>query len=68
MRISLPDIDRGRAHPRNILFAVVSSIEDAQYYKLSNKNDTLSQLYIRNQFGVYLLSLIQLDEILSWYM
>ncbi|KAF0760901.1 Uncharacterized protein FWK35_00011276 [Aphis craccivora] len=66
-RVSLPDIDRGRADPRNIIFAIVPSIENAQYYKLGNKYDTLPQLYTINQFGVYLLSLIQLDEVLRWY-
>jgi len=51
VRVSLPDVERGRADPRNIIFAVVS-IEDEQYYKLGNKYGTLPQLYTRNQFGV----------------
>eukprot|EP00102_Acyrthosiphon_pisum_P027906 XP_016665116.1 PREDICTED: KRAB-A domain-containing protein 2-like [Acyrthosiphon pisum] len=33
VRVTLPDVDRGRADPRNILFAVVA-IENEQYYKL----------------------------------
>ena len=50
VRVTLPDVDRGRADPRNILFAVVA-IENEQYYKLGNKYGTLPQLYTRNQFG-----------------
>uniref|UniRef100_A0A2S2NJR4 KRAB-A domain-containing protein 2 n=1 Tax=Schizaphis graminum TaxID=13262 RepID=A0A2S2NJR4_SCHGA len=62
VRVSLPDVDRGRADPRNIIFAVVS-IEDGQYYKLGNKYGTLPQLYTRNQFSVCPLALIPLDEV-----
>ncbi|CAI6352153.1 unnamed protein product [Macrosiphum euphorbiae] len=62
VRVSLPDVDRGRADPRNIIFGVVS-IEDGQYYKLGNKYVTLPQLYTRNQFGVCPVSLIPLDEV-----
>jgi len=61
MIVSLPDVDKGQTDPRNIIFAVISSIEDGQFYKIGNKYCTLSQLYTRNQFDVYLLSLIQLD-------
>jgi len=32
-------------------------------YKLGKEYNTLPQLYIRNQFGVYSLSLILLDEV-----
>jgi len=62
VRVSLPDVDRGRADPKNIIFAIVS-IEDGQYYNLGNKYGTLSQLYTRNQFGVCPLFLIPLDEV-----
>ncbi|XP_025204536.1 dehydrogenase/reductase SDR family member 11-like isoform X2 [Melanaphis sacchari] len=62
VRVTLPDVDRGRADPKNILFAVVA-IEDEQYYKLGNKYGTLPQLYTRNQFGVCPISLIPLDEV-----
>lgn len=62
VRVTLPDVDRGRADPRNILFAIVA-IEDEQYYKLGNKYGTLPQLYTRNQFGVCPISLIPLDEV-----
>jgi hypothetical protein len=61
VRVTLPDDDRGRADPRNIIFAVVS-IEDEQYYKLGNKYGTSPHLYTRNQFGICLLPLIPLDE------
>lgn len=40
MIVSLPDVDRGRADPRNIIFAVKSSIEDGQFYKIGNKYGT----------------------------
>jgi len=39
------------------------SIEDGQYFKLSNKYGTLPQLYTKNQFGVRPLNLKPLDEI-----
>jgi len=56
MIVSLLDVDRVRADPRNIIlfiFAVMSSIEDEKFYKNDNKYGTLSQLYTRNQFDVY---------------
>jgi len=39
VRVTLPDVNRLLADPRNILFAVVA-IEDEQYYKLGNKYGT----------------------------
>ncbi|KAF0772011.1 Uncharacterized protein FWK35_00005908 [Aphis craccivora] len=43
LRVSLPDVDIGRADLRNIISAVWS-IEDGQYYKLGNKYGTLPHL------------------------
>ncbi|KAF0770056.1 Uncharacterized protein FWK35_00012581 [Aphis craccivora] len=58
VRVVLPDVGRGRADKRNIIFA-----EDGQYYKLGNKYSTMPQLCTRKEFGVCLLSLMPLDEV-----
>ncbi|KAJ8961455.1 hypothetical protein NQ318_014703 [Aromia moschata] len=51
VRIQVPDIDRGRTDPRNVL-AVVVGIEDSDFYKLATKDGTLKQLFTRNQFVI----------------
>lgn len=36
VRVKLPEVDRSKGDPQNVLFAVVS-ISDNQYYELGNK-------------------------------
>ncbi|XP_050303513.1 SCAN domain-containing protein 3-like [Anthonomus grandis grandis] len=47
--IRVPDVDRGRLAPRNVL-AVVLSINDSGLYQLGTKDGTLQSLYSRNEF------------------
>jgi len=51
VRVTIPDVDRGRGDPRNILFVVVS-INNGDYYELGNKEGTIEQYYTRSQFDV----------------
>jgi len=60
VRVFLPDLDRGRADPRNIILTIE---DNGQYYKLANKYGALPQLYTRNQFSVCLVSLVPLNEV-----
>lgn len=62
MRVSLLDVDRGRADPSTIIIAIVC-IEDGQYYKLSNKYSTRPQLNSKKQSSAYPLTLMPLNEI-----
>ncbi|KAL4098669.1 hypothetical protein QTP88_023221 [Uroleucon formosanum] len=62
VQVTIPDVNRGRGVPRNILFAVVS-IKDGEYYELSNKEGTIEQHYSRFQFDVCLEPLITIDEV-----
>lgn len=64
VRIQVPNVDRGRTDTRNVL-AVVVGIEDANFYKLANKNGTFKQLYTRNQFIICKEKLLSIDEISS---
>jgi len=64
VRVKLPDVDRSKGDPQNVLFAVVS-ISDNQYYELGNKNGTLHQLYSRNQFTICSEPLIDILEVLA---
>jgi len=43
VRVTIPDMDRCRGNPRNILFAVVS-IKDREYYELGNKEGTIENI------------------------
>ena len=49
VRVKIPDVDRGRTDSRNVL-AVITDVEDEDFYKLANENGTLKQLFTRNQF------------------
>lgn len=62
VRVTIPDVDRGRGDPRNILFAVVS-INDEDYYELGNKEGTIEQYYTRSQFDVCPEPFIKVDEV-----
>ncbi|CAG9813303.1 unnamed protein product [Phaedon cochleariae] len=61
-KLVIPDVDRGRTDPRNVL-AIVVGIEDSDFYKLANKNGTLKQLFTRNQFAICKEKFITMDEI-----
>ena len=49
VRVKVPDVDRGSADPRNIL-AVITVIEDSEFYWIGNEHSTLKQLFTRSQF------------------
>ncbi|CAH1382882.1 unnamed protein product [Tenebrio molitor] len=44
VRIQVPDVDRGRTDPRNVL-AVVAGIEDSDFYRLANKHGILEAAF-----------------------
>ena len=46
--IPIPNVDRGKGDPRNILAVVIN--KDELGYKLGTKSGTLRGLYTRNQF------------------
>jgi hypothetical protein len=62
VRIQVPDVDRGRTDPRNVL-AVVVGIENSDFYRLANKHGTLKQLFTRNQFAICKEKLLSMDEV-----
>ena len=46
--IPIPNMDRGKEDPRNVLAVVIN--KDELGYKLGTKSGTLRELYTRNQF------------------
>lgn len=46
--VRIPDVDRGRLAPRNVM-AVVQSVDDG-FYKLATKTGILQKLFCRNEF------------------
>lgn len=48
VRVSVPDVDRGREDFRNILMAIVEVSGDL--YRLGNENGTIKEKFSRNQF------------------
>ena len=48
--VHIPDVDRGRADPRNIMI-VVMSVSDG-FYKLGTKYGAIDQLYCRNELEI----------------
>lgn len=48
--IKIPEEDRGRAAPRNIMAMVIS--EENGFYKLGTANGVLEKMYTRNEFQV----------------
>lgn len=49
--IRVPDVDRGRAAPRNVL-AVVLTKNSLGLYQLGTKEGTIDRLYARNEFVI----------------
>ncbi|KAK4879816.1 hypothetical protein RN001_007962 [Aquatica leii] len=47
--VKVPDVDRGRLAPRNVL-AVVLSVNESGLYKLGTKEGILERIYSRNEF------------------
>ncbi|KAF2906124.1 hypothetical protein ILUMI_00053 [Ignelater luminosus] len=48
--VKVPNADRGRLAPRNVL-AVVVSVNESSLYQLGTKEETLDRLYCRNEFA-----------------
>ncbi|XP_043471751.1 KRAB-A domain-containing protein 2-like [Leptopilina heterotoma] len=48
VRLPIPDVDRARGAPRNILAAVINI--DNDYYTLGNEHGTLNKKYVRSEF------------------
>lgn len=48
--VKIPDVDRGRLAPRNVLAVVLSEKEDL--YQLGTSTGVLEKLYARNEFQV----------------
>lgn len=59
--VRVPDVDRGRVAPRNVL-AVVLGTSDG-LYKLGSKNGILDRLYCRNEFSVADSNFIESDRV-----
>ena len=47
--VRVPDLDRGRLAPRNVL-AVVVDVTSSGFYLLGTKEGLLERLYVRNEF------------------
>ncbi|XP_008179037.1 uncharacterized protein LOC103308082 [Acyrthosiphon pisum] len=63
VRVSIPDVDRARGLPRNVLAAIIS-IED-NMYKLGTENGILKHLYTRTEIFLYKEKFILLENVLK---
>ncbi|CAI6373006.1 unnamed protein product [Macrosiphum euphorbiae] len=63
VRVSIPDVDRARGSPRNVL-AVIISIED-NMYKLGTENGILKHLYTRTEIFPCKEKFILLENVLK---
>jgi len=62
VRIKIPDIDRAKMDPRSII-AVITDIEDEEFYELATKLGKLKALYTRNQFTLCKENLLSIEEV-----
>jgi len=62
VRVTIPNVDRGRGNSLNIIFSVVS-IKDGKFYELGNKYGTIEQHYARFQFDICPEPFIKVDEV-----
>nr|CAH7713569.1 unnamed protein product [Callosobruchus chinensis] len=62
VRLPVPDVDRGRGDPRNVL-GVVMAVEDDMYYKIGTEKGTLPQLLTRNQLSICPVPLIAAEKV-----
>lgn len=59
--VPIPDVDRGRGDPRNVM-AVVMSINDG-FYRLGTKHGVLNRLYVRNEMELCAQQFFTVDEV-----
>ncbi|XP_026464653.1 KRAB-A domain-containing protein 2-like [Ctenocephalides felis] len=52
VRVSIPDIDRGKTDPKNLICVVLSKDDNTDLYKLGIEEGVLKQSYSRNEFVV----------------
>lgn len=62
VKLRVPDVDRARSDPRNLL-AVILEVQNGEFYQLGTKQGRLSQLYTRNQFTICEEKFILLDDV-----
>lgn len=62
VKLRIPDVDRARSDPRNLL-AVILEVQNEEFYQLGTKQGRLSQLYTRNQFTICEEKFILLDDV-----
>lgn len=62
--VRVPEVDRGRAAPRNVM-CVVMSINPSGLYQLGNKEGTLDRLYARNEFTLSETNFINICDVPS---
>ncbi|KAK3922746.1 SCAN domain-containing protein 3 [Frankliniella fusca] len=65
--IPVPDVDRGRGDPRNVICVVVEVTED-NLYRLGNKQGRLNTLLARSMFTVRKEKFISVEDVPDTYM
>ena len=50
--IKVPDVDRGRNCPRNVMGVVLESLDHGLFYRIGVQNGVLEKLFSRNEFQV----------------
>ena len=62
VRVPIPDVDKGRGDPRNVLAVVMNVTEDG-FYRLGTERGILNQLYARSQFSVCQKDLLKVEDV-----
>ena len=62
VRVPIPDVDKGRGDPRNVLAVVMNVTEDG-FYRLGTERGILNQLYARSQFSVCQKGLLKVEDV-----
>ncbi|XP_043476291.1 KRAB-A domain-containing protein 2-like [Leptopilina heterotoma] len=62
VKIPIPDVDRARGTPRNVLAAIINI--DNDYYTLGNEHGTLNKKYVRSEFYKCDANLIMVEDVL----
>ncbi|XP_026467840.1 KRAB-A domain-containing protein 2-like [Ctenocephalides felis] len=63
VRVSIPDIDRGKTDPKNLICIVLSKDNNIDLYKLGAEEGVLKQAYSRNEFVVCEQQFLSWEEI-----
>lgn len=61
--VKIPDVDRGRAAPRNVMAVIMERKEESDLYQLGTASGVVEKLYARNEFQVADHKFMELEDV-----